>query len=64
MDTTENDRLTRIHVSTVRANGKGGFVVVLSDPEVTRDGKRVASPDTWEVSWDQWVASGARAETL
>ncbi len=57
------DRLKRVHVVGVRSR-KDSFVVVLSDPAFAADGKPVQSPDTWEVSWDQWIAAGADVSKL
>ena len=56
-------RLKRVHVVGVRAK-KDSYAVVLSDPEVAADGKAIANPDTWEVSWEAWVAAGADVAKL
>lgn len=57
------DRLKRVHVVGVRAK-KDSYHVVMSDPEFTPDGKAIANPDTWEVSWEAWVAAGADVTKL
>jgi hypothetical protein len=56
------DRLKRVHVVGARAKGSG-FVVVMSDPVRDAAGKEIRA-DTWEVSWDAWVAAGADVARL
>lgn len=63
MDAKEIERLQRVHVIGVRGVNNR-FVVVVSDPEINTAGGSITGQDTWEVSWEQWVAAKADASAL
>jgi len=55
-------RLRRVHVVGVRA-GQKGWLVVMSDPVESAEGKPLRA-DTWEVTWEAWVAARADVTRL
>lgn len=58
----KDDRLRRVHVVGARSTSLG-YVVVLSDPLRDADGRDLRA-QTYEVSWDSWVAAGADVDRL